>query len=122
MTTYKISTEAYDWTGEASSEIEAIAAYVREAGYQTIAQAADVLGKTEEKFIDDCTVSEIAEVRDINGKPIDFDAAVNLMDDDLREELHSAGIESEQAFIEAYAKLHAGRFGEAFAPYAGGAW
>ncbi|GGE18003.1 hypothetical protein GCM10011390_41460 [Aureimonas endophytica] len=61
-------------------------------------------------------------VTDINGRSINFDAAVNLMDDDLREELHAQGMETEQAFLEAYAAEHEKRFNEAFAPWVGGAW
>lgn len=50
----------------------------------------------------------------VNGLEVDFDAAVNLMDDELREELHSQGIQNEQAFVDAYAARHAEKFGETF--------
>jgi hypothetical protein len=50
----------------------------------------------------------------INGHEIDFDAAVNLMDDDIREELHAQGIETEQAFLDAYTAAHRAKFGEDF--------
>lgn len=59
---------------------------------------------------------------DINGKAIDFEAAVNLMDDGIREELHAEGIDDPQEFLERYAEAHELEFGEGFAPYVGGAW
>ena len=64
-------------------------------------------------------------VTDANGNRIDFAAAANLMDDDLREEIHSnyaPGYDNEQAFLEEYARRHEEKFGEAFAPYSGEAW
>ncbi len=54
----------------------------------------------------------------LNGRQIDFDAAVNLMDDEIRERLHSQGFEAnqEQAFLDAYVAAHAEKFdGETFA-------
>lgn len=60
---------------------------------------------------------------DINGNTIDFEAAANLMDDDIREALHSDGTDrTPTAFLAAYAIRHEEKFGEEFAPYAGGAW
>lgn len=59
---------------------------------------------------------------DVNGKAIDFEAAVNLMDDGIREELHAEGIDDPQEFLERYAEAHEQAFGEGFAPYVGGAW
>ena len=52
----------------------------------------------------------------LNGKEIDFDAAVNLMDDEVREELHSsAEWVSEQQFLDAYVQAHAAKYdGEDF--------
>ena len=50
-------------------------------------------------------------------------AIVQLMDDALREELHAELAPCEdEAFLEAYAAAHLERFGEPFAPLAGGAW
>lgn len=48
-----------------------------------------------------------------NGAEIDFEVAVSLMDDDLREEL-SADLApcTEQEFFSAYAKAHENKFGE----------
>ena len=52
-----------------------------------------------------------------NGTRIDFDTAVNLMDDDLREQLHAELAPcSEQEFFTAYAAAHANRFGEEWEP------
>lgn len=52
----------------------------------------------------------------LNNEEVDFDAVVNLMDDEIREELHSASEwKSEQAFIDAYVQAHAAKFdGEEF--------
>lgn len=65
----------------------------------------------------------MTKATDSYGREIDYDAAVNLMDDELREEI-AAEIApcTDQEFIEAYARAHEERFGEEFAPYAGGAW
>jgi len=50
-----------------------------------------------------------------NGKPFDCDAAVNLMDDDLREELHAELAPcTDQEFFDAYVKAHLEKFGEEF--------
>jgi len=50
----------------------------------------------------------------VAGRTVDFDAAVNLMDDEIREQIHAAGIEDEQKFVDAYATAHAVRFDEDF--------
>lgn len=57
----------------------------------------------------------------INGKSVDFDAAVVLMDDDLREYLHSTIADDDQDdpascqnFVNAYCVAHAVEFGEDF--------
>lgn len=54
-------------------------------------------------------------VKNNYGVEIEWNAAVNLMDDDLREEL-SADLApcTEQEFFEAYAKAHDNKFGEAW--------
>ena len=50
-----------------------------------------------------------------NGKTFDFDAAVNLMDDEIREELSSAqDWESDQQFFDAYVSAHAQKFSSDF--------
>lgn len=52
-----------------------------------------------------------------HGEELDYEAAVNLMDDNLREELHMNGPhggdwKNEAEFFAAYAKAHRERFGE----------
>lgn len=52
------------------------------------------------------------EVVNKNGKAIDFEAAVNLMDDEIRETLHNDGTErTEQEFFSAYEKAHEAKYG-----------
>ena len=51
------------------------------------------------------------------GKPLDFAAAVNIMDDDLREEIDAELAPcTAQEFFDAYAKAHSEKFGEEFEP------
>jgi small nuclear ribonucleoprotein (snRNP)-like protein len=50
----------------------------------------------------------------VNGRLVDYDAAVNLMDAELCEEIHARGIEDEQEYVDAYAAAHLQRFGEEF--------
>lgn len=52
----------------------------------------------------------------LNDKTIDFDAAVNLMDDEIREDLNTRiGGCTEQEFMDAYVRAHAEKFdGEEF--------
>ncbi len=65
----------------------------------------------------------MSKVFDENGAEVDFKAAVNMMDDGIREELHAEMAPcGDQEFFEAYAEAHEERFGESFAPYAGEAW
>lgn len=54
----------------------------------------------------------MAKVTNREGVQIDFDAAVLLMDDDLREELAAEGYETEQEFFSAYETAHEDKFGE----------
>lgn len=62
-------------------------------------------------------------VKDTNGNPVNFSAAVALMNDELREELHAELSPcSDQEFFEAYAKAHKEKFNEDFAPFVGGIW
>ncbi len=54
-----------------------------------------------------------ATVINTNGKEIDFEAAVNLMDDEIRETLANDGEErTEQEFFSAYEKAHEAKYGE----------
>jgi hypothetical protein len=48
----------------------------------------------------------------MNGKEIDFEVAVGFMDDEIREELHNVGFETEQEFFTAYEKAHLEKYGE----------
>lgn len=43
---------------------------------------------------------------------IDFDTAVNMMDDAIREQIHAQGINTEQEFFIAYAAAHLDKYGE----------
>lgn len=49
-----------------------------------------------------------------NGTEFDFDAAVNLMDDDIREDIHDIGTGDEQSFFDAYCAAHLAKFGSEF--------
>jgi hypothetical protein len=60
-----------------------------------------------------------------HGTEIDFDAAVELMDNDLRESIHMGDGDptgsndrpgSEQQFFDWYSRLHSNKFGEEFEP------
>lgn len=51
----------------------------------------------------------------LNGCEVDFDTCVNLMDDEIREQIHAEEIEDEQEFLDAYVERHAEKFdGEKF--------
>lgn len=54
----------------------------------------------------------MTKVINASGKAIDFEAAVELMDDEIREALHAEGIETEQEFFTAYEAAHEEKFGE----------
>ena len=65
----------------------------------------------------------MAFVKDINGQDIDFEAAVNIMDDELREQVNAELAPcTNQEFFERYEELHEEKFGEEFAPYTGEPW
>lgn len=50
-----------------------------------------------------------------NNTQIDFEAAVNLMDDEIREALHMELAPcTEQEFFDAYCKAHEEKYGEEF--------
>ena len=51
------------------------------------------------------------KVINMSNHEIDFDAAVSLMDDEIREALANKGFESEQEFFAAYEKAHEEKFG-----------
>lgn len=51
----------------------------------------------------------------LNGNLVDFDAAVNMMDDEIREELHNKLAPcTDQEFMDAYAEAHEAKFNERF--------
>ena len=53
-------------------------------------------------------------IKDYNGNNIDFEAAVILMDGEIREQLHAEGIEDEQEFYNAYWEKHYEKYNEEF--------
>ena len=51
----------------------------------------------------------------VNGERVDYDATVNLMDDDLREELHSMCAPCNyQTFVDTYCVAHREKYGTDF--------
>lgn len=51
-------------------------------------------------------------VKNMNGVSIDFEAAVSLMDDEIREELAREGFATEQDFFTAYEIAYEAKYGE----------
>jgi len=70
----------------------------------------------------------MTKVINLMDQEVDFDAAVALMDDDLREEIicksgnMGIDISTPQNFFEVYAVNHLAQFGDDFEPWVGGAW
>ena len=56
------------------------------------------------------------------GKEIDFEAAMNIANPELCEEVCSMNLDSDQEFWDTYCALCVERFGEEFAPDCGAAW
>ena len=57
------------------------------------------------------------------GSEIDFGGALNMMDDDLREQVYRDGDQEPQAFFNNYCAAHFEKFGEEFDPNkANGQW
>ena len=50
----------------------------------------------------------------VDGCVTPWDVAVDLMDDELREQLQTQDLPSDQAFVDAYAEAHQRKFGEPF--------
>lgn len=51
----------------------------------------------------------------VNNHMVDFDAAVQLMDDEIREEIHQKLAPcTKQEFVDAYVQRHREKFGEEF--------
>ena len=46
------------------------------------------------------------KVTNLNGTEIEFNAAVSMMDDEIRERMHTEGFSSEQEFFTAYEIAH----------------
>ena len=67
-------------------------------------------------------MSKFISVKNEKGQEIDFQAVVNIMDDEIREELAMMGFGSEQEFFEAYSAAHKEKFGEDFAPWVDLPW
>lgn len=62
-------------------------------------------------------------VKDVYGNEVNYESAVALMDDELREELHAELAPcAEQEFFDAYAKRHMEKYGEKWAPAYNGMW
>lgn len=57
--------------------------------------------------------SQLNVVKDTQGNQVDMQAARQLMDDDLCEQIHGT-VETEQEFFDAYVKAHDEKFGEEF--------
>ena len=54
-------------------------------------------------------------VKDIYGRDVDFDVAVMLMDDEIREKIHNENTNlSPQEFYDAYCQLHYDEYDEYF--------
>lgn len=53
-------------------------------------------------------------VKNQYGKLVDFDVAVSLMDDEIREATHEEGHETEQEFFDAYCANHMEAYAEDF--------
>lgn len=51
----------------------------------------------------------------LNEQMVDFDAVVNMMDDEIREEIHNQLAPcDEQEFVDAYVQAHYDKYGEQF--------
>lgn len=51
----------------------------------------------------------------LNNHEVDFDAAVNMMDDEIREELHNELAPcTDQEFMDAYVEAHEAKYNERF--------
>lgn len=52
----------------------------------------------------------------LNGQEVDYDACVNLMDDEIREELHReyVGEVTKQEFLDLYCEAHYKKYGQEF--------
>lgn len=57
----------------------------------------------------------MSTIIDQDGEEIDYATAVNLMDDEIREELHAEMVPcTDQQFFDAYIERHYAKYGEDF--------
>lgn len=94
---------------EGESVSDALEALARDAGYRDVVEMNEVTGSDNSDLV-------ILEVVSLHGEYVYFDAAVALMDDDLRERLRNELAPcSDQEFLDAYVVAHAKVFpGEKF--------
>jgi predicted transcriptional regulator len=109
MTTAKKSV-AFRISSQADAHLNRIASIT---GMSKTAAVEMAIVKLSQSFMGE--KMEHNEVANMNGKLINFDAAVNLMDDDIREALaDQQKWDSYQAFFSAYEQAHLEQFGEAW--------
>lgn len=66
-------------------------------------------------LFDKLSISHMSEnVVYFDGEWHDFDVIVNLMDDEIRERVHSMGIKNPQIFVTLYRDYHYEKYGEPF--------
>jgi hypothetical protein len=74
-----------------------------------------IIGIIRKKQHKETEQKKMSKVVDWDGREIDFDTAVALMDDDIREELHEELSPcTAQRFFNAYLEQHYADFGEEF--------
>lgn len=84
-----------------------------------ISEAAAAMGRKGGRSTSPAKLAAIAKNAKLGGRPIrnmagakiDFDAAVNLMDDEIREMLSDLGVTGKQAFLTRYEQEHVKKFG-----------
>ena len=78
----------------------------------------------DDSYAGTCETSGFPPVTVMNsdGHEVDFDAAVNMMDDEIREELHRQGIDDPQEFFSAHADAYREKYDEDWAPDTGMVW
>ena len=91
---------------QADSEDQALELMAKDAGYDSYAEACEVVAEG------DFTVTEAVT---LNGDTHEMEAVVSLMDDDIREKLHAEMAPcTDQQFVDAYIKAHEEKHGENF--------
>lgn len=101
---------------EGDTEEEAFSAMIADGGDGEDDAGRSTAGAAQDWIIHAVESRGMSKRVNLNGKTIDFDAAVNLMDDDIREDLHNKMAPcTDQEFLDAYAKAHADKYdGEEF--------